>query len=267
MSAAGDVAATLSRALDGFAPQTAIILGSGLGSLVDAVETPRRIACADIAGLPTSGVSGHAGELVAGWIGRAPVLTLSGRVHAYERGDAAVMRPYLAAFKALGVRNLVLTNAAGGVNPAFEPGDIMLLEDHINLAGLNPLVGERGDERFVDMTNAYDPALAATVTSVADACGVAVHSGVYAWFLGPSFETPAEIRMARRLGADAVGMSTVPETILARYLGLRVVGASIITNLGAGLGAQPLSHAQTQAVASIGGARLATILQRAVAEF
>lgn len=247
-------------------PRIALILGSGLAPMESLVTVESRIAYADLDGFPAAGVSGHAGEVISGTLAGVPVCLLSGRAHFYETGNAAAMRPALEALRDAGIDTVIQTNAAGAVNPAMEPGDVMLIEDHINLAGANPLTGTLSDRRFVDMTNAYDPALGARLLDAAEALGIALHAGVYAWFAGPSFETPAEIRMARRLGADAVGMSTVPETILCRYLGLRVVAASVITNLGAGLGDTPLSHAQTQQAAPIGGTKLAAILQKAVPE-
>lgn len=247
-------------------PRIALILGSGLGALESLVAVEQRIAYAELEGFPATGVSGHAGEVVSGTLAGVPVCLLAGRAHYYETGDAAAMRPVLEALRDAGIETLVQTNAAGAVNPAMEPGDVMLIEDHINLAGANPLTGLSGDGRFVDMTNAYDPVLGARLLDAAEAMGIALHAGVYAWFAGPSFETPAEIRMARRLGADVVGMSTVPETILCRYLGLKVVAASVITNLGAGLADTPLSHAQTREAAPIGGTKLAAILQRALPE-
>ena len=223
----------------------AVILGSGLGGLAARVEDAVTIPYADLPGFPASGVSGHAGALVAGWLGGARVALLAGRAHYYEHGDARAMRGPIEAMARLDVEALLLSNAAGSTRPGMGPGALMALSDHLNWSGLNPLIGESGDRRFVDMSAAYDPDLRARLR----ACDPDLHEGVYAWFSGPSFETPAEIRAAAALGADAVGMSTVPETILARYFGLRVAAVSVITNMAAGLGEAALSHAQTKAEA------------------
>jgi len=249
--------------LDGLAPSTALVLGSGLGGLVDKVEDAVRISYADLPGFPRSGVSGHAGEVVAGRLGGAPVLMLSGRAHYYEHGDAAAMRPALEALAGIGITRLLLTNAAGSVDPAMGPGSVMLITDHINFSGTNPLIGEPSDRRFVGLTEAYDAGLRASIERAAEATGTALHKGVYMWFSGPCFETPAEIRMARVMGANAVGMSTVPEVILARFLGLKVAACSVITNLAAGMTGAELSHQETKDMAPLGGARLANVLRRA----
>jgi purine-nucleoside phosphorylase len=190
---------------------------------------------------------------------------LSGRVHFYERGDAAAMRLPIEVLKGLGVEALILTNSAGSLREDLVPGSVMRIADHINYSGMNPLIGEESDRRFVGLTNAYDPALAESMRTAAEKAGVQLSEGVYMWFSGPSFETPAEIRMARILGADAVGMSTVPEVIIARMLGLRVAGASVITNYGAGMTGAELSHEETKDMAPIGGARLAAILKEMIA--
>ena len=250
----------------GLAPATALVLGSGLGGLVDQIEGAVRIAYADLPGFPTSGVSGHAGEMVAGRLGGRPVLVLAGRAHYYEKGDAAAMRPVLEVLAGIGVGKLVLTNAAGSLDPEMLPGSVMLITDHINFSGTNPLIGEASDRRFVGLTEAYDAAMRAAIEKAARATGTMLHKGVYMWFSGPSFETPAEIRMARGFGADAVGMSTVPEVILARFLGLRVAACSVITNLAAGMTGAELSHQETRDMAPVGGARLTTILQHVFRE-
>ena len=252
--------------LGGLAPATALVLGSGLGGLVDQIEGAVRIAYADLPGFPTSGVSGHAGEMVAGRLGGRPVLVLAGRAHYYEKGDAAAMRPVLEVLAGIGVGKLVLTNAAGSLDPEMLPGSVMLITDHINFSGTNPLIGEASDRRFVGLTEAYDAAMRAAIEKAARATGTMLHKGVYMWFSGPSFETPAEIRMARAFGADAVGMSTVPEVILARFLGLRVAACSVITNLAAGMTGAELSHQETRDMAPVGGARLTTILQHVFRE-
>jgi len=242
-------------------PVAAMVLGSGLGALVEAVEDAVRIPFADIPGFPVSGVTGHAGEVVAGRLGGRDVLILSGRVHYYETGDAAVMRPVIEAVRDLGIGTLFLTNSAGSVREDIPPGSVMIIEDHIGFSGRNPLIGEASDARFVGMTSAYDAKLRRRLAEAAKASGETLFGGVYMWFSGPSFETPAEIRMARILGADAVGMSTVPETILARFFGLKVLAASVITNYGAGMTGAELSHAETKEMAPQGGARLARIVR------
>ncbi|AMS39070.1 purine-nucleoside phosphorylase [Aminobacter aminovorans] len=248
--------------LDGLAPATAMVLGSGLGGLVDEVEDAIRIPYAALPGFPRSGVTGHAGELVAGLFGGQPVIMMAGRAHYYEHGDASVMRPALETLAGIGVTQLVLTNAAGSVDPGMLPGSIMLIEDHINFAGANPLFGEPTDRRFVGMTEAYDAGLRKAFETAAAAASIDLHKGVYMWFSGPSFETPAEIRMARMFGANAVGMSTVPEAIIARFLGLKVLACSVITNLAAGMTGAELSHRETKDIAPIGGGRLATVLRK-----
>ena len=249
--------------LDGLAPSTALVLGSGLGVLVDRIEHPIRVPYADLPGFPRSGVSGHAGEVVAGLFAGTPVLMLSGRAHYYEHGNAAAMRPALEVLAGIGISHLILTNAAGSVDPEMGPGSVMLITDQINFSGSNPLIGEPSDRRFVGLTEAYDAGLRRTIEKAAKATGTALHQGVYMWFSGPCFETPAEIRMARVMGATAVGMSTVPEVILARFLGLKVAACSVITNLAAGMTGAELSHQETKDMAPVGGARLATILRRA----
>jgi purine-nucleoside phosphorylase len=257
MTAAADM---LRTRLSGLSPRYGIVLGSGLGSLVEAVVDPVRIPYADIPGFPVSAVSGHAGELVAGTIGGVAVIVLSGRVHFYERGDANAMRGPIEALKALGVETLILTNSAGSLREDLPPGSVMQITDHINFSGASPLIGVESDDRFVGLTSAYDAELAERMRAAAVKLDIPLGSGVYMWFSGPNFETPAEIRMARILGADAVGMSTVPEVILARFFGLRVAAASVITNFGAGMTGGELSHHETKDMAPIGGRRLAAIL-------
>lgn len=257
MTAAADMLRTRLSALS---PRYGIVLGSGLGSLVEAVVDPVRIPYADIPGFPVSAVSGHAGELVAGTIGGVAVIVLSGRVHFYERGDANAMRGPIEALKALGVETLILTNSAGSLREDLPPGSVMQITDHINFSGVSPLIGVESDDRFVGLTSAYDGELAERMRAAAIKLDIPLGSGVYMWFSGPNFETPAEIRMARILGADAVGMSTVPEVILARFFGLRVAAASVITNFGAGMTGGELSHHETKDMAPIGGRRLAAIL-------
>jgi purine-nucleoside phosphorylase len=261
-----DAADKLVDLLGGLAPKTALVLGSGLGGLVDEVEGAVRIPYADLPGFPRSGVTGHAGQVVAGRLAGTPVLMLAGRAHYYEHGDAAIMRPALEVLAGIGIEKLILTNAAGSLESHMGPGSVMLITDHINFSGSNPLFGEPTDRRFVGLTEAYDRPMALALEKAASATGTPLHKGVYMWFSGPSFETPAEIRMARVMGANAVGMSTVPEVILARFLGLRVAACSVITNLAAGMTGAELSHQETKDVAPLGGARLAAILKHALAE-
>ncbi|MBB3407970.1 purine-nucleoside phosphorylase [Rhizobium sp. BK316] len=262
MNATVDLLAAL---LGGLKPRYGIVLGSGLGSLVDQVTDAVCIPYKDLPGFPVSAVSGHAGNVVAGHLGSVPVIMLSGRVHYYEKGDANAMRLPIEVLHALGVEVLILTNSAGSLKDEIPPGSVMQIADHINYSGMNPLIGEESDHRFVGMTNAYDAELSAAMHKAAKTLGIPLASGVYMWFSGPSFETPAEIRMARILGADAVGMSTVPEVIIARMLGLRVAAASVITNYGAGMTGNELSHEETKDMAPVGGARLAAILKEMIA--
>lgn len=262
MNATVDLLAAL---LGGLKPRYGIVLGSGLGSLVDQVTDAVCIPYKDLPGFPVSAVSGHAGNVVAGHLGSVPVIMLSGRVHYYEKGDANAMRLPIEVLHALGVEALILTNSAGSLKDEIAPGSVMQIADHINYSGMNPLIGEESDHRFVGMTNAYDAELSAAMHKAAKTLGIPLASGVYMWFSGPSFETPAEIRMARILGADAVGMSTVPEVIIARMLGLRVAAASVITNYGAGMTGNELSHEETKDMAPVGGARLAAILKEMIA--
>lgn len=249
-------------------PRIAVLLGSGWGGFSARVEAPVRFRYADLPGFAPAGVAGHVGELWLGRVGPAEVAVLAGRRHAYEGGEADGMKTALAALHALGCGALVQTNAAGSLRADMPPGSLMLAADHLNLPQRSPLVGESGDARFVAMADAYDPGLRALAHRAAADAGVTLHEGVYAWALGPQFETPAEIRMLRTLGADAVGMSTVPETIAARWLGLRVLAISLITNFAAGLSHERLSHAHTlaqaEAAAAGAGALLAAVV-RAIA--
>ena len=263
-----DVGAALQRIRDAAPnarPRIALLLGSGWGALTQQLHDARCLRYAELPGFPGAGVAGHAGELWIGRLGAVEVAVLSGRRHAYEDGRADGMCGALEALRALGIEVLLQTNAAGSLDPAMPPGSLMLVRDHLNLVQRSPLVGSTGSDRFVDMTQAYDARLRELAHAAAARRGLALHEGVYAWMLGPQFETPAEIRMLRTLGADAVGMSTVPETILARRLGLRVLGLSLITNLAAGLADAALSHAHTLAQAAAGaaaaGALLADIVQ------
>lgn len=259
-------AAKIREALGGLDPKIAMVLGSGLGGLTDAVENPVRIPYAQLPGFPEGGVSGHASEVVAGELSGVPVIMLSGRVHYYEHGDAGAMRPVIETLAGIGIEALMLTNSAGSLDPQLAPGSVMLIEDHINFSGSNPLFGEPSDKRFVGLTEAYDPQMRQALEKAASDQDIPLGKGVYMWFSGPSFETPAEIRMARLVGATAVGMSTVPEVILARFYGLRVAACSIITNLAAGMTGDEISHQETKDMAPEGGRKLQRILQRAIGE-
>ena len=252
-TAAVTASAQALRAL-GPVPAVAVLLGSGWAGFVDRLSRPRERPYAELPAFPAIGIGGHAGRVVHGWLGERPVLVLAGRRHAYEGGHADGMTGAVRALAAAGVQVLVQTNAAGSLDVDMPPGALMLVDDHLNLPQRSPLWDERDDRRFVDLSAAYDPALRALAQRAAAAAGHRLHAGVYAWVVGPQFETPAEIRMLRRLGADAVGMSTVPETIAARHAGLRVLALSLITNLAAGLQAQALSHAHTLAQAQAAGA-------------
>jgi purine-nucleoside phosphorylase len=226
-------------------PVAAIVLGSGLGGLANAIEQPTSVPYADIAGFPTATVAGHSGTLIAGRLAGRRVIALSGRFHMYEGHDAQLAGFPARVLHALGARTLIVSNAAGGVNRLFGAGDLMLIRDHINLMFRNPLIGalEPGDIRFPDMSSPYDDALAAIARDVAREQRTVLREGVYAALLGPTYETPAEVRMLSLLGADAVGMSTVPEVIVARALGMRVLGISCVTNLACGLSLEPITHA------------------------
>lgn len=253
--------------LDGRSPAVAIVLGSGLGGLADRIADPVRIPYAGIPGFPVPTVEGHTGELVVGRLGGRTVLAQSGRFHLYEGHSAAAAALPVRVFAGLGAQTLVLTNAAGGVRPSFGAGTLMLLADHLNLTGRNPLVGPvvEGEERFPDMTAAYDPGLRRLARRTAAELGIPLEEGVYAGLLGPAYETPAEVRMLERLGADAVGMSTVLEVIAARAQGMRCLGFSLVTNPGAGLSPTPLSHREVMAAAAKAGATLATLIEAVVA--
>ena len=243
------------------APVLGLILGSGLGHLAEAVEGVA-IDYDDLPGFPHAGVSGHNPKLVIGELEGVRVAVFGGRAHYYESGRGDAMRLPLEVFKGLGGQALIATNAAGSMRSDIQPGDLMLLNDHINFSGLNPLIGEPSDARFVPMKDAYDPDMRAGLLAAAGAEQIELAQGVYAWYSGPSFETPAEIRAIHMLGADAVGMSTVPEVILARFLGLKVAAISTVTNMAAGLSDEAISHEHTKAMAPLGAAKLEKILKR-----
>ena len=257
----------VSRTLGSLAPRVAIVLGSGLGDAADKVRSATRIPYAEIPGFQKPGAPGHKGELVAGTLDGVPVLVQSGRFHLYEGHAPAVAALPVRLFARLGVGTLIVTNAAGGIRPTFRPPTLMLIADHINLMFRNPLEGpvEEGEQRFPDMSDPYDPALRALAREVARQEKIVLEEGVYAALLGPSYETPAEIRMLQRLGADAVGMSTVPEVIVARARGIRCLGFSSITNVAAGLSAAPLSHAEVLAAGTQVAGQLATLIRGVIA--
>lgn len=240
-----------------------VTLGSGLGGLAEEFEDPVCVSYDRLPGWPRPTVEGHTGEAVIGTLDGAPALGLRGRVHLYEGGDPARTAFYVRVLAALDVPVLFLSNAAGAIREGFEPGELMLISDHINLTGRSPLTGPvfGGEPRFPDMTAAYDPELGKAVRTTAGELGIALREGVYVAVHGPSYETPAEIRMLRALGADAVGMSTVPEVIAARAAGIRCVAVSCLTNYAAGVTDRPLVHEEVLAT----GARVQTDFQRLVA--
>ena len=260
--------AAVRSAIGSRSPQVAIVLGSGLGRLTERVIDPVRIAYRDIPGFHVPTVPGHKGELVAGELGGTPVILQSGRFHMYEGHPAHVSALPIRVVASLGAGTLIVTNAAGGIRRGFTPGSLMVISDHLNLTGRNPLEGEvlPGETRFPDMTVAYDAALRELAQRVAALQGTPLAEGVYAALLGPTYETPAEIRMLERLGADAVGMSTAPETIVARARGMRVLGISTITNLAAGISDELMSHADVMKTADQVADRLALLVAGIVAE-
>ncbi len=257
------VAARLQR-LCPLRPTLGLVLGSGFQHALSRLEVVAETPYRSIPGFPPVSVNGHAGKLVFGRLGALPVLVLSGRAHYYEGLSMAAITFPVRVLAALGIRHLLLTNAAGGINPRFRPGDFMSLSDHINLLPANPLCGPvpPGCQRFVDMTRTYDPGLNRLLRRAAKSIPVRLHTGVYLAVAGPCYETPAEIRAFARLGADAVGMSTVPEAIVARQCGLAVAGLSCITNLAAGRGKVPLSHAEVLRVSERVEESAAELLQR-----
>jgi xanthosine phosphorylase len=251
----------------GLRPRVGVVLGSGLGAVAEAVRHPFEIGYEELPGFPKPGVEGHGARVVLGTIGDVPVAVLQGRAHLYEGIDSEYVRTPVRALRAAGAEVLMLTNAAGSLNVDVGPGRLMLINDHINLSGVNVLRGPNEDElgeRFTSLRDAYDPQLREGLRSAADELGIELTEGVYLAVLGPSFETPAEIRAFRTMGADAVGMSTVHETIVARHCGLRVAGVSAITNLAEGLAGGPLSHDQTLQDAARAAADLTPLLTRFV---
>jgi purine-nucleoside phosphorylase len=256
------------RARSDLVPRLGIVLGSGLGGLAASVESPVAIPFADLPGWPAASAPGHAGRLLLGCIGGVPVVCLQGRLHTYEgHPPGLVVQPVLLMGR-LGAPRILLTNAAGGIIAAWPPGTLMALTDHLNLTGRNPLLGPNADRlgpRFPDMTDAWDPDLRARLHEAARLEGIRLEEGVYAGLLGPNYETPAEVRMLRTLGADAVGMSTVLEAIAARWAGLRLAGISLVTNPAAGVTGEPLSHEEVLQAADEAGPRFERLVTRFVA--
>ena len=249
------------------APVLAIVLGSGLGGLAARIEHASAIAFGDVPGFSAATVAGHAGRLIVGRLAGRPIVALAGRFHLYEGHRAEQAGFPVRVLHALGARTLFVSNAAGGINPAFVPGDLMIVTDHLNLMFRNPLVGGvvTGDVRFPDMSEPYDRALSALLREQATSLGIAMREGVYCGLLGPTYETPAEVRMLRVLGADAVGMSTVPEVVVARAIGMRVAGVSCITNLASGVSPTPLSHAEVIETTTRVASQFETLVERFVA--
>lgn len=259
--------AKITAALAGLKPKIAIILGSGLGGLADKIEDPVTLAYADLPGFPVLTVMGHVGALIAGKLNGMPVIVLKGRKHFYETDDAYPLKTMIRAVHAAGAETLFLSNAAGSLRPHIKVSELMLITDHINFLGLNPLTGPNDDTfgpRFFPVSDAWDRTLSARIKDVAKKEGITLHEGVYVAFRGPSFETPAEIRMAQGWGADAVGMSSVPDCLIARHCGMKVVGVSCITNMGAGLSDEHLTHAHTLENAARGAAAFERLVSSAV---
>ena len=260
-------AAKITAALSGLQPKLAIILGSGLGGLAAKVEGAVKLAYADLPGFPVLTVAGHAGQLIIGKLNGVPVIVLNGRKHFYETSDAYPLKTMIRSMKAVGVETLFLSNAAGSLRAHIKVSELMLITDHINFLGLNPLVGPNDEAfgpRFFPVADAWDPALGAKIKEVAQQQGVTLHEGVYVAFRGPSFETPAEIRMVQGWGGDAVGMSSVPDCLIARHCGMKVAGVSCITNMGAGLSDEKLSHAHTLENAAKGAGAFEKLVLAAV---
>jgi purine-nucleoside phosphorylase len=257
------------RARTGLVPEVGIVLGSGLGGLADEVDEPIAIPFGELPGWPSATAPGHVGRLLLGRLAGRPVVILQGRFHVYEGNDPGLVVEPVLLFQRLGASVVVLTNAAGGVDPAFGPGTLMVISDHLNLTGRTPLLGPNADAigpRFQDLTDAWSPRLREKLHAAGRAEGVDLADGIYAGLLGPQYETPAEVRMLRTLGADAVGMSTVLECIAARWAGLEVCGVSLVTNAGAGYSGEPLSHEEVLAAGAEAGPRLAKVIRRFVAE-
>ena len=255
------------RARTDLVPQVGIVLGSGLGGLASEVEDPVAIPFDELPGWPAATAPGHVGRLLLGRLAGTPVVMLQGRFHVYEGNDPGLVVQPVLLFRRLGAEIVVLTNAAGGVSPAYRPGTLMVIGDHLNLTGRTPLLGPNADEigaRFQDLVDAWSPRLREALHAAGRAEGVSLEEGIYAGLLGPQYETPAEVRMLRTLGADAVGMSTVLECIAARWAGLEVCGVSLVTNAGAGYTGEPLTHEEVLAAGAEAGPRLARVIRRFV---
>lgn len=269
MSPASELASHIQSRLNGFQPETAIILGSGLGRLGDEIISPITVPYAEIPGFPLSTVSGHKGCLLAGTLENTKVLCMQGRIHLYEGHTPQSINTVISAFRLLGIKKLIVTNAAGSLTPDMPAGSLMLIKDHINLNLPNPLTGPNDDSigpRFPDMSNAYDAAERQKIKELASRLNIKLFEGVYIMALGPCFDTAAEVRAFRILGADAVGMSTVPEVICAVHAGIKVIGFSVITNLGTGLKDSPQSHAETLAQADKASASLTRLIKNYLRE-
>lgn len=262
-----DAAQIIAKAKPGFRPRVGIILGSGLGPMAQDVADVTIVDYSALPGFARPSVAGHTGQLSLGRIGATPVAVLQGRSHYYEHGRADAMKTPVRTLQAIGCEALILTNAAGSLDAAIGPGAIMAISDHINLVQSSPLYDEIGNDRFVDMVGAYDSGLRQAAQKAAAATGLKLPEGVYVWFSGPQFETPAEVKFARIIGGTAAGMSTVPEVILARQAGLKVAAFSIITNLGAGMSDVPLSHEHTMKVAETAAGDLRRLLNRLIADW
>lgn len=261
-------AAQYLRSKIALAPEVGIVLGSGLGIYVDQIEERITIPYQDIPHFHRTTVEGHDGRLIFGRVHGKSVVALSGRLHAYEGYPMEDVVLPIRVMALLGVKTLFVTNASGGINPDFHPGDLVMIEDHMNLSGRNPLVGPNLNQlgpRFPDMSEAYPQALRDKLAQAGSQHGITLKSGVYCWLLGPTYETPAEIRMLSRLGGDMVGMSTVPEVIAACHLGIRVAGVACITNYAAGLRPERLNHADVKAVAQKAMSSFATVLTETIA--
>ena len=246
-------------------PSLGVILGSGLGSLVDIMEEKTVIPYPEIPNFPQSSVAGHAGNLVIGRMGKEIIIAMQGRFHFYEGFTMKEVTYPIYVMKLLGVKNLIVTNACGGINRAFVPGDLMLLTDYINMLGNNPLIGENDERlgvRFPDMSEAYSLELLAKAEKTAKALGIAYQKGVYAIFSGPCYETAAESRAYERLGADAIGMSTVPETIVANYLGMKVLGIACITNMATGIAKEKHTHEEVVRIANESSSKLCAWVEK-----
>jgi purine-nucleoside phosphorylase len=257
------------RARSDLVPEIGIVLGSGLGGLAAELDDALAMPFADLPGWPAATAPGHEGRLLLGRLGGRPVVMLQGRFHLYEGNDPGLVVQPVLLFRRLGARAVLLTNAAGGLDPTFEPGTLMLVTDHINLTGHNPLLGPNADSigpRFPDLTEAWSPRLRAQLAAAAAAERVIVAEGIYVGLVGPSYETPAEVRLYASLGGQAIGMSTVLECIAARWAGLEVCGISLVTNAGAGYSGEPLTHAEVLDAGREAGPRMIRLVRRFVAD-